>query len=373
MIVLEKRILPSILILSSIFVQVPTICLPTTAFVVTSTFDNRMSACSLVEELRVPITRQFATSSENEDAIVVALTREAGKNEKMRKALLEYASVQHEYHRPKGIPSIQAVEVPCITHADGPDYAKLTDALRDGQWDYVAITSPEAARVLASAWPWSGEVTTTQQNSTTIKKGAKTIPSTPMSPPAVVAVGSATEKVLQEANIDVYFCPSKATANVLVEELPPIYSNDSSTEISSISNHNKSNTGGGSGRVLYPASAQAKTTLQTGLEQRGFCVTRLNTYDTVTAIWNDKEYALAATATVVCFASPSAVRGWMVNHKNNNHHTIIAVCIGETSAEACRELGWKTEDIIYPEKPGMEAWVESVLKAANSLLNKIID
>ncbi len=40
-------------------------------------------------------------------------------------------------------------------------------------------------------------------------------------------------------------------------------------------------TGGGRGRVLYPASQRASQELQSGLQAAGFDVTRLDTYDTV--------------------------------------------------------------------------------------------
>ena len=251
---------------------------------------------------------------------MVALTREVGKNEKFRKALVEYFNNA-------GDKRITPTELPCIAHADGPDYEKLTVTLKENRWDYVTITSPEAARVLASAWPWkSTSADETEQSPA----------------PAVAAVGKATEQALQEADIAVCFCPSKATAKVLVQELPE--------------------TGK---KVLYPASARAKPTLQNGLEERGFCVTRLDTYDTVTANWSDDERALAPQIKIACFASPSAVAGWLQNSSDNRR--ALAACIGETSAQACREMGWAEEAIFYPNKPGLEGWVQAVSEAVKSL------
>jgi len=256
------------------------------------------------------------------------MTREEGKNEKFRAALMKHFENDDRRIRP--------TELPCIAHADGPDYEKLTVTLQETKWDYVTITSPEAARVLASAWPWKSDSSTTTNTQ-------RPLLSSGSAAPAVAAVGKATEQALREAEIDVRFCPSKATAKVLVQELPQ-------------------STGK---KVLYPASAQAKTTLQNGLEERGFCVTRLDTYDTVTAVWDDDEKEIARQTRVACFASPSAVKGWLQNTDDNK--TVLAACIGETSAKECREQGWKEESIFYPDKPGIEGWVQAVADAVETL------
>lgn len=234
---------------------------------------------------------------------LIALTREEGKNEKLRKAL----------------PSFATVELPCIAHADGPDLESLPERLRDEKWDYVVVTSPEAAKVLAQAWTPSD------------------------SPPPVAAVGKATQETLERYGIQVCFTPSKATAATLVVELP----------------------GEAPCRVLYPASCKAKTTLQDGLKQRGFEVVRMNTYDTVTASWSDADKQRAEQCRLACFASPSSVNGWLKN--TNGNQTVLAVCIGETSAKACREKGWSKDRIFFPEKPGLDGWVASVQDATNEL------
>jgi uroporphyrinogen-III synthase len=213
-------------------------------------------------------------------------------------------------------------ELPCIAHADGEDFDQLGPELRreDG-WDYVAVTSPEAARVLAQAW---GE-------------GVFPVPS-------VAAVGGATQATLEKFGIPVDFCPSKATAATLVEELPA--KGDRTT-------------------VLYPASTKAQSTLQDGLKARGFDVSRLNTYDTVTASWDSDEQDIAQTVHVACFGSPSSVKGWLKNTDNNKE--VLAACIGETSAEACRKHEWPESKIFYPEKPGISGWVASVNEALETI------
>jgi len=240
--------------------------------------------------------------------IIVTLTREDGKNEKLR-------TIIEEDHHTMNHPVIVTL-TPCIKHADGPDYERLASTLLSKRWDYVAITSPEAAKVLASAWD------AVRNN-----------------PLPVVAVGKATEARLRDSDIPVIFVPSKATAKTLAAELELI-------------------SGGSLTNVLYPASAKAKNTLQDGLTKRGFTVTRLNTYNTVTATWGDDQKELSDKVQVACFASPSAVKGWLKNTENNTK--VFAACIGETSAAACRKSGWDEDQIFFSENPSLDGWVEAI-------------
>jgi len=243
--------------------------------------------------------------------LVVALTREEGKNDKLRTDLenmLGDAAILEE--------------MPCVAHADGDDFDKLDSTLKDSDWDYVAVTSPEAARVLAQVWNTDDTLDI-----------------------SVVAVGKATQATLEKLGIKVDFCPSKATAATLVNELPA--KSEKTT-------------------LLYPASAKAASTLEEGLLARGFEVTRLNTYDTVTATWNEAQKETAMSVRVACFGSPSAVEGWLRNTDNNNKE-VLAACIGETSAEACRKLEWPEKHIFYPEKPGIPGWAASVKEALESI------
>ena len=85
-------------------------------------------------------------------------------------------------------------------------------------------------------------------------------------------------------------------------------------------------------------------------------MTRLNTYNTVPASWDDTTTDLAKTVDVVTFASPSAVKVWS---QRCGTGTPVA-CIGETSGEASVKAGFGT--VKYPDAPGMEGWVEAVLE-----------
>lgn len=226
-------------------------------------------------------------------------------------------------------------------------------------------------------------------------------------PPVQVAcVGKATGDALRAKGVTPVFTPSKATGETLAAEIPIL------PPTADVNNGG----GGGSGgdgtaasagearedvgpplerrcRVLYPASAKAQKTLETGLQVRGFDVRRLNTYDTVPASWNEDAKAAAAAATVAAFGSPSAVKTWAARMgvvaevedgggADGGGRTgteeegeregaempaaevggagALAACIGETSARACREAGWPESAIFYPEKPGMEGWAKAV-------------
>lgn len=247
-------------------------------------------------------------------SIVVTLTREDGKNENLRNKIRGNARLTNQ---------VDLLELPCIEHAQGPDFDRLSSMLTSDEWDYVAITSPEAAIVLASAWDFVRE-----------------------DPPLVVAVGKATEKKLQDSGIPVAFVPSKATAVTLAQELELLADKEMTS-------------------VLYPASAKAKKTLENGLISRGFYVTRINTYDTVTANWEDNQKKFSETVQVACFGSPSAVEGWLQNTEQNTR--VFAACIGGTSASACKELGWRDDQIFFPKAPGLDGWVEAIQKATEAV------
>ena len=264
--------------------------------------------------------------------IGIALTREDGKNAKILKAIQSHSRIIGS--------SCSLIEIPCIEHAHGPDSGETfisTLSSSPSTFDYIAVTSPEAAQVFAS---------TLQLTNISIENL-----------PQVCAVGKATEESLRAKGIPVSFTPSKATAATLVNELPAI-SKDRATI-----------------NVLYPASAKAKKTLQKGLEARtdtSFKVTRLDTYDTVPAKWTEEQLKIAQEdIKIVCFGSPSAVQSWVekVNEMGSKNIATksLAACIGETSAQACREMGWKEEDIYYPDKPGIPGWTESVADAMDRI------
>jgi uroporphyrinogen-III synthase len=284
------------------------------------------------------------------NVIGIALTREIGQNKKLRtlleKKLTEWQSSDDSFVPPL----IQMYEMPCICHAITPDADRLSTVLQQ-PWTWIAVTSPEAARVLAKHWK-NNEIVSTP----------------------VCAVGKATAETLQRLGISVAFTPSTANAETLVKELP-LYPK---LEIGTAENKAKPT-------VLYPASKQAASTLVDGLTERNFDVTRINSYDTIPYIWNHHsslEVFDANSGTtefaenipnvrIACFGSPSAVRGWCANTiredtpelQDANQDVVLAACIGSTSAAECRRMGWPENFIFYPPNPGLVGWVDAIYRA----------
>lgn len=238
---------------------------------------------------------------------VVVLTREAGKNDKLRAAL-----------EPHGI---RCVEVPMVETRPGPQRGQLVDAIRAADWAYVVVTSPEAAAVLLEAWTDAGKP-----------------------PLRTAAVGKGTADILGDA-LPPVFMPSKATGAVLADELP-LPTNE-----------------GESFRVLYPCSLKAGQDVQQGLSSRGFEVTRLNTYSTEPVKTVSEELKEdAGSAGVVTFGSPSTLKAWVeiMGAGPLENGDIGVACIGETSGELANKRGFAR--VSFPEKPGIAGWAESVLE-----------
>ncbi|KAG5033931.1 hypothetical protein JHK87_008841 [Glycine soja] len=253
------------------------------------------------------------SSSASNFAPKVVVTRERGKNAKLIAAL-----AKHE---------INCLELPLIEHIQGPDLGRLPSVLGDNAFDWVVITSPEAGSVFLEAWRSSG-----------------------MPHVKIGVVGAGTASIFKEAlqssnrSIDIAFVPSKGTKTyVLATELPKI---------------------GNKCTVLYPASAKASNEIEEGLSNRGFEVTRMNTYTTVPVQHVDHTVLkIALAAPVVTVASPSSIRAWKNLLSDSEWNNSVA-CIGETTATMARSLGFT--NVYYPAQPGIEGWVESILEALGS-------
>lgn len=238
-------------------------------------------------------------------AAQVVATREQGKNGKLIKGL--------ERH------GISCLELPLIEHAPGPDRDKLPGLLQQGGFDWLAVTSPEAAAVFLEGWEKAGRPEV-----------------------RVAVVGGGTREALVAAGVEPAFTASKAYGKIMGAELPHIP--------------------GGTDVVLYPASARASGDLQESLESSGFKVNCIRTYDTVGVKSADPELLKQALeADVVTFGSPSAVKAWVALVGREGAQDTVSVCIGATSARACEAAGIKR--VLYPEAPGIDGWVESVREA----------
>ena len=253
-------------------------------------------------------TAMASTDSSLTNAVV--LTREKGKNDKV-KDMLEKRG-------------IESIELPMVETAPGPDVDQLAVVLKSAVYDWVAITSPEAARVFVQGWRAAG-----------------------MPEVRIGVVGTGTGKVLEAMNeprLLPQFTASVANAEHMGPELPFIE--------------------GGSNAVLYPSSAKASTVLQEGLEQRGFRVTRLNTYNTVTVQNLDPDRLdQAKSARVVAIASPSALKAWVAHVGQVRAEQMTIACIGSTSARAARKLGLK--NVVFAEQPGLDMFVQTICDAVS--------
>ncbi|XXG70776.1 hypothetical protein AAC387_Pa07g0180 [Persea americana] len=251
----------------------------------------------------------------------VVVTRQHGKNKTLITALGRY-----------GVPCL---ELPLIEHIKGPDRNRLSTVLNTA-FDWILITSPEAASVFLDAWKAAG--------TPNVRIGV---------------VGAGTERIFEEVkrlwggSPKVAFFPSKAIGKVLASELPKC--------------RNKTCT------VLYPAPAKAGNEIEEVLSDRGFVVTRLNTYSTVPVCdVNLTVLTQALSAPVIAVASPSAVRAWVNLISRSESWNNSIACIGETTALAAKRLGLK--NVFHSEYPGLEGWVNSILDALklNDQLHKAL-
>jgi uroporphyrinogen-III synthase len=244
----------------------------------------------------------------------VVLTREAGKNGKLKKRLESLG--------------LNTLEMPLLETSPGPDKKHLPIVLATETFDWVCLTSPESASVFLEGWKAANK---------------------PKVRIAVVGQGTAIILDKQQDDLKVDFAPSIANAEHFAPELPMLE--------------------GGNNQILYPASCKASSQLQKGLEKRGFIVKRLNTYDTLPVQSIDSTVLeRASRAKVIAVASPSAVKAWTkfsslgqqdnsTTTSNNNNKVAIA-CIGSTSAKAAHELGYSS--IYWPNAPGLDGFVAAI-------------
>ncbi|XP_062024950.1 uroporphyrinogen-III synthase, chloroplastic isoform X2 [Rosa rugosa] len=270
------------------------------------------SSCPLIHRrifLPCAFSIQATSTTSNSQPPKVVVTRERGKNAKLITSLAKQG--------------ISCLELPLIQHTREPDRDRLSTVLTDTAFDWIVITSPEAGSVFLESWKAAG--------TPTVKVG-------------VVGAGTASvfEQVLQSSknSLSLAFVPSKG--KVLASELPK-NRKDKCT-------------------VLYPASAKAGNEIEEGLSNRGFEVTRLNTYTTGPVDHVDQMVLKQAlSAPVVAVASPSAVHAWVNLISESEQWNNSVACIGETTAKAARRLGLR--NVYYPVQPGLEGWVDSIVEA----------
>lgn len=166
--------------------------------------------------------------------------------------------------------------------------ADSLEKLRDVDW--LAVTSPEGARIVVS---------------TAGAMGAN-----------VAVVGPGTAAVFTEAGWKVDFTPRSATAEAMAAEFPDVAPG---------------------GRVVVAQGDIARTTLVDGLVRRGCEVDVVVVYRNRFPGVSVEDGARARDADRIVFASPSAVRRY-VRHVGSTPK--LAVCIGPVTGKAASDAGF---------------------------------
>lgn len=202
---------------------------------------------------------------------------------------------------------IEAAEVALLEQVDLPGLEVLPGRLLQADW--VAVTSKEGAKRLLWAWEKAGR---------------------PLL--RVAAVGEGTGEVLGQGGLSPAFVPPRATAKDLAATFPPAQ------------------------RVLFVAGDLAGKDLEEGLGARGVAVERVEVYATRERELSPEELALLKRAQVVAFFSPSAARAYA----RRTPRRPKAACIGPSTAEEARRLGFSVWEAV---EPGLEGLFQAILQA----------
>lgn len=196
------------------------------------------------------------------------------------------------------------VVVPLVEIVPRPGEVAALAALRPADFDWLVVTSPNAARALADVHPTLAIPADAGTNAAVDRR------------PLVAAVGTATAEALAAARWQVALVPARQRAAALVEALPA-----------------------GPGRVLVVQGAQAATVLADGLAAKGWTVTVVHPYDSVARQPSAAERADVLAADAVVFASGSTARAWVAAFGPLAPPVVVA--IGPQTAAATERAGLK--------------------------------
>jgi uroporphyrinogen III methyltransferase/synthase len=223
------------------------------------------------------------------------------------------------------------VELPVITMAEPPDggAALRAEAARVGSYDWVVFTSSNAVERFVDII-----------DDVRVLGGVR-----------LAAVGAATARALAAHRLLADLVPEVETAQSLVAAMPSPPSG-----------------GPRSGRVLFPRALGARDVVGPGLRGRGWDVTEVDAYRTVTAGPDegigDEELDAAAAAEVITFTSPSTVTSYLEIAGRRRLAPVVA-CIGPVTADAARRAGLIVDVIAAePSADGLVAALVAHLGAA---------
>ena len=220
------------------------------------------------------MTRKLSTCT-------VVVTRAAEQNADLTAAL--------EAH------GVSVVEVPLIAidepEDDGVDRDRTLHGFKDFEW--IVVTSPNGAARVRPFFDAHGAAGDDGEL------------------PKVAAVGVATERALGHP---AQLTADPARASVLVDDFPE-----------------------GRGQVLVVQGERAGNEVEVGLRAKGWSVTRVNAYRTVTLEPTFEQREDVRTADAVVFASGSAVQAWFDSFGVDTPPVVAS--IGPATTRAANDLG----------------------------------
>jgi len=204
-----------------------------------------------------------------------------------------------------------AVVVPLIEIVSQPAACEVLAALDPAEFDWLVVTSPNAARAYLEAHTTS--------------------------PTNVAAVGAATAAALTGGGVPVTLVPTDQRAAGLLADFPA-----------------------GSGRVLVVQSVDAQPTMVAGLLLAGWQVAAVSPYRSAPAHPPAGQQLAALSADAVLFASGSAARAWVAVFGQTTPPIVVA--IGPQTAVSVEQAGLKVSLVAADHSlPGLVAALESHL------------
>jgi uroporphyrinogen III methyltransferase/synthase len=197
------------------------------------------------------------------------------------------------------------IELPVIAISEPPDggEALRAAAARAFEYDWIVFTSANAVHRFVG-----------------LLRDGRSLGSA-----RLAVVGPASAQALASHRLVADLVPDEATARALVEAMPSAPVGE-----------------GSSGRVLFPRAVEARDVVAPGLRAKGWAVTEVDAYRTVTAGPSDgvTEAALdaASNADVITFTSPSTVARYLALAGARRMAPVVA-CVGPVTAEAARAAG----------------------------------
>ncbi|MFC7403591.1 uroporphyrinogen-III synthase [Georgenia alba] len=162
---------------------------------------------------------------------------------------------------------------------------------------------------------------------------------------SVAAVGPSTARALAAAGVEAALVPPRSSAADLVAAWPPP---------------------GEDRHVLWPRSARASATLAAGLRERGWDVTEIPVYDTVTTPPDLETRALLASDGLGAVVLTSGSTARALAEQSPLHEAIRVVALGPVTAADARRAGLTVHAVADEQTPdGVVAVLDSLARTEN--------